>query len=168
MLLKRSHTPLVLTCFILLLGFVLIRGQVTADPADGSIPSGEFGDDTAGKDPIGWDWTFSAQRVQIKIFLDDERDEYELELEHHAERYQQYVEKLAASARVKVEFEMLKGVVHRVIADAARRHRADVIVMGTAKEQVGKRSLLSRERQMILGEVDCAVLLVPPESGGEA
>ena len=105
--------------------------------------------------------------LKTKIFLADERDEYEKELEHHGERYLRYVEKLADEAKIKVEFELLKGVAHRVIAAAARRHKADVIVMGTAKEQVGKRSLVTRERQMILGEVDCAVLLVPSGGAGD-
>ena len=99
--------------------------------------------------------------LKTKIFLADERDEYERELEHHAEKYRRYVEKLAHAEGVKVEFQVMKGVVHRVVADAAKRAQADLIVMGTAKETKAHRSLLSRERQMILGEVECAVLLVP-------
>ncbi|MFC1935274.1 hypothetical protein ACFLX9_00685 [Chloroflexota bacterium] len=69
----RNRIPIVATCLILLLGYglVLVLGQASADVADGSIPSEEFGDDTAENDTVGWDWTFSAQRVQIKIFLDD-------------------------------------------------------------------------------------------------
>lgn len=102
--------------------------------------------------------------LKTKIFLADERDEYERELEHHADRYRRYVEKLAQAEGVKVEFQVLKGVVHRVVAHAAKQVRADLVVMGTAKETKGHRCLLSRERQMILGEVECAVLLVPYEA----
>ncbi len=105
--------------------------------------------------------------LKTKIFLSDERDEYEQELEAHAKKYQRYAQKMAEAAGLDVEFEMLRGVPHRVIAEAAHRHRADLVVMGTAREQVGKRSLLTRERQLILGEVGCAVLMVPPEAGEE-
>ena len=101
--------------------------------------------------------------LKAKVFVQMEKMDYERDLEEDGKRYLNYVEKLADAARVKVRFEMLKGVAHRVIADAARQHSADLIVMGTAKEQVGQRSLLSKERQMILGEVDCAVLLVPSQ-----
>ena len=100
--------------------------------------------------------------LRTKIFLAEERDEYEAELAHEAERYQRYVEKLARAEKIKVEFRTLKGVAHRMVAEAAHDIGADLIVMGTAQEKIGQRNLLSRERQMILGEVGCSVLLVPP------
>lgn len=99
--------------------------------------------------------------LKTNIFLDNERDEYEQELENNAAKYQAYVEKLAKVEGVKIEFQMEKGVAHRVLADAARDLGTDLIVLGAAKESIGRRCLLSRERQLILAEVDCAVLLVP-------
>ncbi len=101
--------------------------------------------------------------LKTKIFLDAERKEYESELEGQADKYQRYVGKLAEAAGVKVDFQVLRGVPHRAIADAAREAHADLVVLGTAKESIGQRCLLSRERQLILAEVDCAVLLVPAE-----
>ncbi|MFC1935272.1 hypothetical protein ACFLX9_00675 [Chloroflexota bacterium] len=71
MFLTKIRAPIVATVFIVLLGFVLALGQASADDAAGSIPSGDFGDNTAANDPIGWEWEGSGNDIRIDIFLDD-------------------------------------------------------------------------------------------------
>ena len=71
MLLIKNRIPIVATVLVLIMGFVLVLAQASADDATGSIPSGEFGDNTDVNDPIGWEWESSGNQIRIDIFLDD-------------------------------------------------------------------------------------------------
>ena len=69
MLLTKSRIPIVATGIILLFGFFafIITDRASADPADGPIPGGFFGNDATAT--TGWDWSGSGQTGKIDIFL---------------------------------------------------------------------------------------------------
>ena len=82
MLLTKSRIPIVAAGIILLFSFVLffVVDRASADPADGPIPGGFFGNDATAT--TGWDWSGSGQTGKIDIFLgaDLAGDVFEIEV----------------------------------------------------------------------------------------
>jgi nucleotide-binding universal stress UspA family protein len=98
--------------------------------------------------------------LTYKIMVAEEMEEYEKELEHSGRRQLALVEEQARKAKVDVETVHKKGSVHSVVLAQQADTGADVIVVSGFRPSVIKRDLLAREKQLILDEATCAVIVV--------
>lgn len=98
--------------------------------------------------------------LQMHIFVDDERLEFERDLEATGRRYLDYVKTIAANQHVEVETILRKGSFHKNILELSRTLGVDAIVLGGWKRTVTRKDSASVERQLILDEADCPVLVV--------
>lgn len=98
--------------------------------------------------------------LTYKIMVAEEMEEYEKELEHSGRRQLALVEEQARKAKVDVEAVHKKGSAHSVVLAQQASTGADVIVVSGFRPSVIKRDLLAREKQLILDEATCAVIVV--------
>ena len=98
--------------------------------------------------------------LTYKIMVAEEMEEYEKELEHSGRRQLALVEEQARKAKVDVQAVHKKGSVHSVVLAQQAGTGADVIVVSGFRPSVIKRDLLAREKQLILDEATCAVIVV--------
>ncbi|MEW6357898.1 MAG: universal stress protein [Planctomycetota bacterium] len=95
-----------------------------------------------------------------RIFVEEERASYETQLEADAGRYLLHTEALARQSGVRIEKAILKGSIHKVILQEARARTVDAIVMAAWRRSMLKRDLIPHERQVILDEAECTVIVV--------
>jgi nucleotide-binding universal stress UspA family protein len=99
--------------------------------------------------------------MQMRILIQDERQEFEHDLESSGQRYLEYVRTLADKHDVsQVETELLRGSLHQIILRRARELGVDAIVVGGWKQTITRKDTTSVERQLILSEADCPVVTV--------
>lgn len=103
--------------------------------------------------------------LQRHIFVEEERAGYEKELENDAGRYLNHAEKLANKAGVAFEKKILRGNIHRVVLAEVAAQRADAIVIPAWKRSMLKRDLIPHERQLLLDEAECTLIVVKPKAG---
>ena len=97
---------------------------------------------------------------QMRIFIDEERSEFEQDLERTGYRYLEYVRTIGHNHGIEIESLQLKGAFHQVILQQAREMAADVIVLGGWYQTVTRKDVGSKQRQLILDEAACPVLVV--------
>jgi len=100
------------------------------------------------------------------ILVDEEREEFERELERSNQRYLERVREMAHKSRQEVETVLLRGAFHSAVLMEARERKIDLLVLGYSPTGSTKRDLMSHERELIMNAVDAPVLLVkgPRES----
>lgn len=98
--------------------------------------------------------------MKIKIFIEEEKEEFEIDLERTAKKNLNYIKEMAESKKVDVKTFLLKGNIHKMVLRKAEEIDADLIVLGGWKLSIIKRDLLVRERQLILDESKCCVIIV--------
>lgn len=98
--------------------------------------------------------------LQRHIFVEEERAMYERDLEEDAGRYLNHVSKLAAKVGVTVEKRVIKGSIHRAVLQEAHTWKADAIVIPSWSRSMLRRDLIPHERQLLLDEAECAVVVV--------
>lgn len=97
---------------------------------------------------------------QMRIFIAEERSEFEQDLERTGHRYLDYVRTIGHNHGIDIEGLQLKGAFHQVILQKAREMEADVIVLGGWYQTVTRKDVASKQRQLILDEAACPVLVV--------
>ena len=100
------------------------------------------------------------QLLSFRIFVQDEAEEYEQELEQSCRRQMNYVAQLADKAKVKNRTTLLRGACHSVILKEQRESGAGLLVMGSYRASTAQRDVMAREKQLIVDECPCPVLLV--------
>lgn len=98
--------------------------------------------------------------TQMNIFVQDERNDFEKELEQTGKRYLDFVRTLGQKQGLDIDTIMESGTFHQVILQAARSLPADVIVVGGWHRTVTRKDTTSVERQLILDQADCPVIVV--------
>lgn len=98
--------------------------------------------------------------VSSHIFIKDEMAEYEQQMERSCRKQLDYVLSLARKAKTDAEPILHRGAWHSAILSEQKTRSADLLVMGGFKASMAKRDLIAREKQLILDEIKCAVLLV--------
>ena len=101
------------------------------------------------------------QLLTYRIFVEDEMQEYETEIEASCQKQLDYLERLAADAKVEHDPVLLRGACHTAVLQEQDRRKADLLVMGAFRATTVKTDLMAREKQLILDEIACPVLLVP-------
>jgi len=100
------------------------------------------------------------QLLSYHIFVQEEMEEYERELESTCQKQLSYIAELAEKARVKNRTVLLRGACHSAILEEQKKHDADLLVMGAFRASTAKRDLMAHAKQLIIDEVPCPVLLV--------
>lgn len=99
------------------------------------------------------------QLLSYRIFVEEEMEEYEAELEESCRKQMNYIAQLADKAGVKNRTTLLRGACHTVILREQRERSADLLVMGAYRASTARRDLMAREKQLIIDEIPCPVLL---------
>lgn len=100
------------------------------------------------------------QLLLSKIFVLQEGQEYERNLETDGKRYLSFTEELARSKGVKVECLLRKGVVATEILTVADEKKADAILLGGWERDWSARDVMRPVHQEIMANARCSVLLV--------
>ncbi len=101
------------------------------------------------------------QLLTYRIFVEDEMRDYEQQIERSCRKQLDYVGQLAGKAKVKNRTLLLTGACHTAVLEQQRHCKADLLVMGTFRATTVKTDLMAREKQLIIDEIPCPVLLVP-------
>ena len=97
---------------------------------------------------------------QMRIFIEEEKDEFAEDLERNGGRYLEYVKTLAGKQGIEPSLKCIRGSIHQVILDQARDEAADVVIVGGWRRTVTRKDATSVERQLILDEAPCPVIVV--------
>jgi len=100
------------------------------------------------------------QLLTYRIFVQEEMEEYEQELEDTCRKQIQYIAQLADRARVRNRSVLIRGACHTTILREQKESGADLLVMGAFRASTARRDLMAREKQLIIDEIPCPVLLV--------
>jgi len=94
------------------------------------------------------------------ILVDEEMVEFDVELEASAERHLRVVANHAQRQGVPIDTQVLKGTIHTTVLAELRRRQADLVVLGGFTSTMTRRDVLAKEKQYIIDEAPCPVLLV--------
>lgn len=100
------------------------------------------------------------QLLTSRIFVEEEMEEYERELEESCRKRMNYIAQLADQAGVKNRTALLRGACHTAILREQKERGADLLVMGSFRASTARRDLMAHEKQLIVDEIPCPVLLV--------
>jgi len=95
-----------------------------------------------------------------KIFIEEESNLFEKNLESNGERYLQYIEELAHSKGVKINKIFKKGGVPTKILETAEEIDADLIILGGWQENRSKKDLINKAHLDILYDSGKSVIIV--------
>lgn len=98
--------------------------------------------------------------LQTRIFVSEEREEFEKDLERTGQRYLDYVTTIARNHGLSIETSLIKGSIHKTILDMARNLQVDAVVVGGWRRSITRKDATSVERQLILDDADCPVIVV--------
>ena len=98
--------------------------------------------------------------MSVRILVEPEVKEFEAGLQQNQQRYLDYVAQLATREQVPIETVLGVGDWHSTVLSEQKARQADLIVIGGFRMTLTKLNLLARERQMIIDEAPCPVLVV--------
>ena len=98
--------------------------------------------------------------LQMRIFVAQEREGFEKDLEKTGARYLEYVSTIARKQGMEVETVLRHGSFHQQILLEARERNVDAIVLGGWRRTIARKDTASVERQHILDQADCPVIVV--------
>lgn len=107
------------------------------------------------------------QLALSRIFVPDESEEYELNLENSGRRYLNLCHEIAAQKRLTVEPLLGKGSVPGEIIKAAIESGADCIIIGGNPTEMQSRDAVADANREILRNARCPVLFIKPGTGEE-
>ena len=98
--------------------------------------------------------------LQMHIFVSDERQEFERDVENTGKRYLEYVRTIGNNNGIQISTELLKGSFHQTILTMARNQKVDAILLGGWRRSITRKDATSVERQLILDEAECPVIVI--------
>lgn len=98
--------------------------------------------------------------VRTRIFLQEEQEEYQRDLEADSERYLNHVSKLGSDKGVHVETKKLSGNVHTEIKKLIKEEKYDLLVLGEISHVRSRRDEFYNEAERAMRSVPCSVLIV--------
>ncbi len=98
--------------------------------------------------------------VSVRILAAQEMSEFESQLGASRKRELDFVEQLARKAKVSIQTALRSGVCHSMVLAEQKEIAADLIIIGGFHVSLTKHDLAARERQLILEEAPCPVLVV--------
>ncbi len=102
--------------------------------------------------------------LQMHIFVEDEREELEHDLENKGRRYLASVEAQGKEAGVLIKSHLCSGRFHQSILHIASELQVEVIIIGGWKNEIKQKDASSVERQLIMDLAECPVIVVKKKS----
>jgi nucleotide-binding universal stress UspA family protein len=102
--------------------------------------------------------------MQLRVFVREEREEFEADIERTGRRYLEYVSTIGQKHGVAVSPVLRKGRFHTAILQEARDLRVNAIIMGGWRRSITRKDATAVERQLILDLADCPVIVVKSEA----
>ena len=108
--------------------------------------------------------------LRTHIFVAEEREEFERDLENTGRRYLEYVTTIGKNHGVAVKTILEQGAMHQTILHMARDLNVDAIMVGGWRRSITQKDAASVERQLILDQAYCPVIVVktPQNHGNRA
>jgi nucleotide-binding universal stress UspA family protein len=101
--------------------------------------------------------------LKARIFLKDEQEEYEHDMEADAERYLNYVNELAVKKGISLVPKSSRGSVHKEVTDLVKDEDIDLLVIGELSRIRSRRDEFYDEAERAMRTVPCSVLVVKDE-----
>jgi len=101
--------------------------------------------------------------VKTHIFLKDEEEEYQRDIEQDAQRYLSHVQNLARKKGLAIETISASGTVHIEIKNVVEKQDIDLLLIGELSRIRSRRDELYNESERALHNVSCSVLIVKNE-----
>jgi nucleotide-binding universal stress UspA family protein len=98
--------------------------------------------------------------LQMRILVNQEREGFEKDLERTGKRYLDFVQTIGRNAGLEVEVVLRRGSFHQEILKEARERHVDAIILGGWKRSIARKDKASIERQHVLDQADCPVIVV--------
>jgi len=98
--------------------------------------------------------------LKARIFLQDEQNEYERDMEADSKRYLNYVNELAMKKGLSIIKKQGRGSVHREIANTVDQEGIDLLVVGELSRIRSRRDEFYDETERAIRMVNCSVLIV--------
>ena len=98
--------------------------------------------------------------MSVRILVEQEMSEFETQLGASRKRELDFVEHLARKAKVPIQTALRSGVCHSMVLAEQKEIGADLVIVGGFRVSLTKHDLAARERQLILDEAPCPVLVV--------
>lgn len=107
------------------------------------------------------------QLALSRIFVPEESEEYERNLENSGRRYLNFCIEIAGQKHLSVETRLCKGSVPGEIVKAAIEIHADCIILGGNPTEMQNRDAIADANREIAKNARCPVLFVKPGIGEE-
>lgn len=101
--------------------------------------------------------------VKTKIFLQEEQEEYQRDIEVDADRYLHHVREFAESKGVTIELCKRNGSVHQEIRKLVEERSVDLLIIGELSKIRSRRDEFFNEAERAMRGVSCTVLIVKDE-----
>ena len=101
--------------------------------------------------------------VKARIFLHEEQQEYQHDLEVDAERYLNHMQSMARQKSLKVKTVQASGTVHTEIKKKVQEYHIDLLVIGELSTIRSRRDVLYDEVERAMRSTPCSVLIVKDE-----
>ncbi|NLF18865.1 MAG: universal stress protein [Lentisphaerae bacterium] len=105
--------------------------------------------------------------TQMRIFVAEERAEFEADIERTGQRYLEYVSTIGRKQGVETKTLLRKGRFHTVILQEARSLAVNAIVLGGWRRSATRKDATSVERQLVLDLAGLPVIVVKSDSDRE-
>lgn len=101
--------------------------------------------------------------VKTRIFLREEQEEYQRDIEMDADKYLEHVRELGKQRGINVVTTKANGSVHQEIKRLVNEHDIDLLVLGQISQIKSRRDEFYNEAERAMRSVDCSVLIVKDE-----
>jgi nucleotide-binding universal stress UspA family protein len=101
--------------------------------------------------------------VKTRIFLREEQEEYQRDIEVDADKYLEHVRELGKQRGVHVETTKANGSVHQEIKRLVNERSIDLLVLGQLSQIKSRRDEFYNEAERAMRSVGCSVLIVKDE-----
>ena len=101
--------------------------------------------------------------LKSNIFLADEQEEYQRDLEGDAERYLNHVKDMARKRGLSIETKKASGTVHQEIKNTIVEGGFDLLILGELAHIRSRREAFYDEAERSMRNVPCSVLIVKDE-----
>lgn len=101
--------------------------------------------------------------VKTRIFLKEEQEEYQRDIEMDADKYLQHIRALGLSHGVAIDTIKTNGNVHQEIKRITLEHDIDLLVVGKLSQIRSRRDEMYDEAERAMRSVGCSVLIVKDE-----
>ncbi|MBN1898604.1 MAG: universal stress protein [Spirochaetes bacterium] len=98
--------------------------------------------------------------LKARIFIEEEKIDYEKEMEQDADKYLHQVETKASAKGVTIKKIIKKGIVHNEVVTLSKENQIDLILLGQLRKIISVREASYDEMERIMREAPSHVIIV--------